>query len=165
VAKKDAKGEGQGKGGGLIGIVLVTLVALGAGAGFGLFLDGYLKEGAGAGKDGKTAQAEAPEKPKPTLSPTAALVPMNPIVVNLAAPENAWIRIEASLLVENMPQGADALAAHISEDLVAYLRTATLDQFEGPSGFQNLREDFRDRATIRDREHVKDVIIHGVIIE
>jgi flagellar FliL protein len=164
VAKKDAKGEEKGKGGGLVGIVLVTLLALGAGAGFGIFLDGHLKQG-GAAKTDDKAEAEAHPKPKPTLSSTSTLVAMNPIVVNLASPADAWIRIEASLLLEDMPIGGDALAAQLSEDLVAYLRTATLDQFEGASGFQNLREDFKDRATIRDREHIKDVIIHGVIIE
>jgi flagellar FliL protein len=90
---------------------------------------------------------------------------MTPIVVNLAQPRDAWIRIEASLLVDGMEMGADVLAAQLAEDFVAYLRTATLSQFEGPSGFQNLREDFIDRATIRDREHIKDVIIHGVVVE
>ncbi len=69
------------------------------------------------------------------------------------------------MLVEDMLQGADTLGAQLAEDIVAYLRTTSLAQFEGASGFQNLREDFMDRAMIRDHEHIKDVIIHGVVVE
>ncbi len=90
---------------------------------------------------------------------------MAPIVANLSGPGDSWIRIEASILVQGLDEGAIALAAQLAEDFAAYLKTATLSQFEGPSGFLNLREDFLDRATIRDREHIKDVIIHGVVVE
>jgi flagellar FliL protein len=90
---------------------------------------------------------------------------MTPIVADLAEPQGTWIRIEASMVVEGMETGTEVLAAQLAEDFVAYLRTASLSQFEGPSGFQNLREDLIDRATIRDREHIKDVIIHGVVVE
>ncbi|WP_072395281.1 flagellar basal body-associated FliL family protein [Hyphomicrobium sp. CS1GBMeth3] len=152
-----------GKGGGLIGLVVVTLVALGFGAGFGLFLASE------PDADAKSEQAEneskAVKKQEATMSSTAMLVAMTPVVVNLAEPRDAWIRIEASLLVDGLAQGSDILAAQLAQDFVAYLRTASLSQFEGPSGFQNLREDLVDRAVIRDREHIKDVIIHGVVVE
>jgi flagellar FliL protein len=92
-------------------------------------------------------------------------VELAPIVANLAEPKDAWIRIEASILVDNSLQGADAVAAELAEDVVAYLRTTTLSQFEGASGFQNLREDLKDRAMIRDRDRIKDLVIHGVVIE
>lgn len=164
MAKTEAA-AGKGGGGGVIGLVVVTILALAFGAGFGFFLDGKLKSEANAKSAPAEAEPAAPKAQKPTVSPAAKLVAMAPIVVNLAEPRDAWIRIEASMLVEGMEQGADSLAAQLAEDFVAYLRTASLAQFEGPSGFQNLREDFIDRATIRDRVHIKDVIIHGVVIE
>ncbi|HYD15316.1 MAG TPA: flagellar basal body-associated FliL family protein [Hyphomicrobium sp.] len=160
MAKEPKAGTSKG-GGGIVGIILVTLLAVGAGAGFGFFLHG---QRAGVG-EAEAKPAEEKKVSKPTMSSSASVVMMNPIVVNLAEPANTWVRIEASILLENMPSGGDALAAQLSEDLTAYLRTATLRQFEGPSGFQNMREDFLDRASIRDREHIKDVIIHGVVIE
>lgn len=163
MAKNDASAGKKGKGG-LVGLILVTLLALGFGAGFGFFLDGQMKGTA----DKAPAKVEEPPVKvgaKATLGPSAKLVAMAPIVANLAEPKDAWIRIEASILVEGLDAGGDVLAAQLAEDFVAYLRTATLVQFQGPSGFQNLREDFKDRATIRDREHIKDVVIHGVIIE
>ncbi len=166
MAKTDAKAEGKGKGGGgLIGLVLVTLVALGFGAGFGYFLDGQMKSGSEAKAAAKPEEEAPKQSAKATLPATSKLVTMAPIVANLAEPENAWIRIEASILVDGLDMGGDVLAAQLAEDFVAYLRTATLVQFQGPSGFQNLREDLMDRATIRDREHIKDVVIHGVVIE
>jgi flagellar protein FliL len=163
VAKKDAK-EG-GKGGGLVGFLIATVLALGVGAGFGFFLDGHLKGGVVAQAAPEPATLQKSEKPKVAVSPTAKLVAMAPMVVNLAEPQDVWIRIEASMLVEGEAPDADVLAAQLAEDFVAYLRTATLAQFEGPSGFENLREDLMDRATIRDKERIKDVIIHGVVIE
>lgn len=163
MAGSNPKGE-EKSGGGLIGIVLVTLLALGLGAGFGLYLASEPKSVAEADAGGKK-EPTAEKKSAPGVPSSAILVAMAPIVVNLAEPSDAWIRIEASMLVDGMAQGADVLAAQLAEDFAAYLRTASLSQFEGPSGFQNLREDLIDRATIRDREHIKDVIIHGVVVE
>lgn len=164
MAVSDAQG-GNG-GGGLIGFVIVSVIALGLGAGFGMFLGNVPKDDAVkvAGKE-KAPPVEKPMAPKGY--PDAKLVEMAPIVANLGGPGDSWIRIEASILVQGLDEGegAIALAAQLAEDFAAYLKTATLSQFEGPSGFQNLREDFLDRATIRDREHIKDVIIHGVVVE
>jgi flagellar FliL protein len=162
MAKGDAKKDGKG-GGGLIGMIVVTVIAIGFGAGFGFFLDGQMKGEAKTEAPKEEVAAVAPKKS--TVPPTAKLVAMAPIVANLAEPSDVWIRIEASMLIDGMDQGADALAAQVAEDFVAYLRTTALAQFEGPSGFQNLREDFFDRAAIRDRTHIKDVIIHGVVLE
>lgn len=162
MAKKDAKSGG----GGLIGLVVVTVLALVCGAGFGFFIDGQLK-----GRNAIAAVQEAepveavPQPRTPTTSPSARLIAMAPIVANLAEPANVWMRVEASILVDDGLEGADGVAAKLAEDILAYLKTTTLSQFEGPSGFQNLREDFRDRATIRDPDRIKDVIIHGVIVE
>jgi len=168
MASAEATGDGK-EGGGLIGFVIVTALALGLGAGFGFFLADLPAPQAEtvdvAGAKSEPTDRDAAKSVVQGVDGTAKLVAMTPIVVNLAQPPDAWIRIEASLLVQGMDFGADILAGQVAEDFVAYLRTATLSQFEGPSGFQNLREDFIDRATIRDREHIKDVIVHGVVIE
>jgi flagellar FliL protein len=165
VAGGDNEGS-KGGGGGLIGIVVVTLLSLGLGGAFGMFLGSApASTETGGDKKQKEHAAKAEKDAGSTITADSKVVALTPIVVNLAAPADSWIRIEASVLLEGMEHGGDALAAQLAEDFVAYLRTATLDQFEGPSGFQNLREDFLDRATIRDHEHIKDVIIHGVVVE
>lgn len=168
MAKTEARSEGSSGGsssGGLVGLVVVTVLAVVCGAGFGFFLDGQMRSQAVVKAGENDKEPEKPEDPKSTVPVTARLVALSPIVVNLAEPKDTWMRIEASILVDGMSQGHETLAAHLAEDMVAYLRTTTLAQFEGASGFMNLREDFLDRAAIRDREHIKDVIIHGVVVE
>ena len=61
--------------------------------------------------------------------------------------------------------GANAMAAAISEDIVAYLRTVPLVQIEGPSGFLHLREDLNDRARIRSGGKVRELVIQGLVLE
>jgi len=162
VASVDAQ-EG-GKAGSLVGFAIVTVVALGFGAGFGMLISDE-PTAVQVESDVETPSAKARNKAAAAVPATSRLVALPPLVVNLAQPRDTWIRIEASLLVDQKVEGADVLAARLAEDFVAYLRTASLSQFEGPSGFQNLREDLVDRAMIRGREHIKDVIIHGVVVE
>jgi len=89
-----------------------------------------------------------------------------PIVTNLSGGRDAWIRLESSLLFRNeVPPDADALATRIGEDIVAYLRTVSLKQIEGASGFQHLREDLNDRVRVRSNGRMQELIIQGLIVE
>lgn len=162
VAKKDAKSGGRG----LAGLIVVTLLALACGTAFGFYIDAQLKSRAVAAKPVDAEESVGLSvSAVPAMSPTARLVALAPIVTNLAQPENVWMRVEASILVDDAEPGSDLLAAQLAEDILAYLKTTTLAQFQGASGFQHLREDFKDRAAIRDPERIKDVIIHGVVVE
>jgi len=76
-----------------------------------------------------------------------------------------WIRIESSIVVGPEATNTNALAASISEDMIAYLRTVPLEQLEGPSGFLHLREDINDRARIRSGGKVGDIVLHAVVLE
>ena len=53
----------------------------------------------------------------------------------------------------------------ISEDILAYLRTVTLSQIEGPSGMQHLREDLVERARIRSEGRVKELVIQTLVVQ
>jgi flagellar FliL protein len=57
------------------------------------------------------------------------------------------------------------LAASITEDTVAYLRTLSLPLIEGSSGLLHFREDLNDRVRIRSGGKVRDLIIHTMIVE
>ncbi|MFA5950129.1 MAG: flagellar basal body-associated FliL family protein [Hyphomicrobium sp.] len=157
----DGKPKAKSGGGGIVGLLVVTLLAAGGGSGFGFFLHNQLVA-ANANRPPEAPKAADEHTAIPVLS---KLVPLDPIVANLAAPADAWMRIEATMVVENMEKGAEKLASKVGEDIAAYLKTTTLAQFEGPSGFQNLREDLLDRAKIRDGVHIKDLVIHGIVVE
>ncbi len=96
---------------------------------------------------------------------SANLKPLAPIVTNLAASPPVWIRLEASLAFHEPPDDVDALAARISEDIIGYLRTVSVPQLEGATGFQNLSEDLNDRVRVRSNGRVRELIIQGLIVE
>jgi flagellar protein FliL len=96
----------------------------------------------------------------------ATLKTLPPIVTNLANPSTTWVRLEASIVLERATEGeANALLAGVAEDFVAFLRTVSLQQIEGPSGFQNLREDLSDRLRVRTGGKARDLVIQGFIVE
>jgi flagellar FliL protein len=60
---------------------------------------------------------------------------------------------------------AGTLSAQIVEDIVAFLRTVSLTQIQGASGFQHLREDLNDRVRVRSGGKVRDLVVQSMIIE
>jgi flagellar protein FliL len=155
-----AKSDTSKSSGGLIGVVIVTVLAAGAGVGFGFLLSSQLSA---------AVEAEPAEKPKPVAKPSipegATLVHLKPLVANLAHPKDAWLRMEASLILNEDVEGVSALSLQVADDVVAYLRTTTLAQFESASGFQNLSDDLNDRLRIRAGKDVGEFAIHGLVIE
>ncbi|WP_306235231.1 flagellar basal body-associated FliL family protein [Bradyrhizobium sp. Bra64] len=141
-------------------IVVLTLVAIGAGALAGLHLFAAAE---------RVADAKKTATPPPIASiyaGSARLRKLSPIVTNLGAPANNWARIEASMVTESMSdEDAGILAAHISEDIVTYLRSASVGQFEGARGLQHLRDDLIERANIRSSGKVRELIIETLVIQ
>ena len=66
---------------------------------------------------------------------------------------------------EESGKESEAMIAEVTEDIVAFLRTVPLEQLEGPSGFQHLREDLNDRARVRSEGRVNELIVQGLVIE
>lgn len=102
---------------------------------------------------------------EPARMANAKLRPLTPIVTNLAEAKSVWIRIESSLVFDEIPEDADALAARISEDIVGFLRTVSMKQIEGATGFQHLTEDLNERVRVRSSGRVRELIIQGLIVE
>lgn len=91
---------------------------------------------------------------------------LNPMVANLAAPSDAWIRVQASLvLADNVTGDLGVLTSHIEEDILAYLRTLTIGHIEGAVGLQHLREDLNERAKTRSSGQVHEVILESLVIQ
>ena len=58
------------------------------------------------------------------------------------------------------------MAAQISDDLVAFLKTLTIRQLQGASGLQNLREDLNERApSVRSDGKVTEVVIEALVVQ
>jgi flagellar FliL protein len=59
----------------------------------------------------------------------------------------------------------EAVAGRISEDVLAYLRTVTLKQLEGPIGLQAIREDLNERAAIRSEGKVRELVLRTLVVQ
>ncbi|MEQ8481924.1 MAG: flagellar basal body-associated FliL family protein [Hoeflea sp.] len=169
MADNEDQGEGQGKKKtGLVVTLAIVLVLSGVAGAGGWMLGGVLapqvaveedaagEETADAGEDGEE-EGEAENKPRENL------IPLDPITTNLSYPSDSWIRIEVSLLFGGAPD--QALADQIHQDVLTYLRTVSLQQIEGPRGFQYLRDDLRERVKLRSEGRVNDILFRTFVIE
>lgn len=146
----------------LIAVLLVlTLAAAGLGGGLGIKLAEQVE-------DAVRQKDSAEEKPvaEPKYTGPAHLLPLAPMLTNLAEPSDVWIRIEGSVVFDDEEiAGDEVLAARITEDVVAYLRTVSLSQIESPSGMQHLREDLNERASIRSEGRIKELVIQTMVLQ
>ncbi|NDW07065.1 flagellar basal body-associated FliL family protein [Jiella pacifica] len=170
--------EGGKKKGGMmptiIAVTVVTLIAAGAGSGIGMML---------------TSSAPAPVAPAPAPEPDAhkegedhgeaksdietaheemvplQLIELKPVLTNIYSPEDAWLRIEASLVVkQDGTLNGEVLAAEVEADTLAFLRSVQLAQVEGSRGLLHLRDDLRERAKLRSTA-VVDYLIRTMVAE
>lgn len=97
----------------------------------------------------------------------AALVPqpvaLEPITTNLAYPAERWIRLDISVLFDEPTE--PQLARTIHQDILAYMRTVSLQQIEGARGFQHLRADLTERAELRSDGKVSELLFRSFVIE
>lgn len=141
-------------------IFILTLIAVGVGALAGLHLIATAERVVDARK------SAAPPPVATRYAGSARLRKLSPIVTNLAAPANNWARVEASMVTDSLnDEEAGILAAHISEDIVVYLRSASVAQFEGARGLQHLRDDLTERANVRSSGKVRELIIETLVIQ
>jgi len=111
------------------------------------------------------ASADKPAASAPPAEPSI-VYDLPPIVTNLGSPQDVWIRLEGSIVFD--PKTAphpEALAAEIGTDILAYLRTVSLKQVEGPIGLEAIREDLNDRAAVRSRGAVREFVIRTLVVQ
>jgi flagellar protein FliL len=124
--------------------------------------------GAGHGEapaDGDVIAAFQVPAPVPLDEPMI-VVPLEPMITNLAAPEGVWLRVEASLLASKELAPAPAiLAAEMGAIILAYLRTLKLGDIEGGSGFLAFRDDLDDLVKIASHGAAKKVLVKSLVIE
>ena len=90
-------------------------------------------------------------------------VALEPITTNLAYPSENWIRLEVALMFNGPPDVK--IAEDVHQDIMAYLRTVSLQQVEGPRGFQYLRDDIQERVDLRSDGRVTNVMFRTFVIQ
>ncbi len=150
---------------------LLALTLLGAGGGWlvGTMIAPNVKSAEQAEEAAQTASASGGEKKEgegalPHISTEANnVVQLEPITSNLAYPSENWVRLEVALLFNGPPDVK--VAEDIHQDVLAYIRTVSLQQIEGPRGFQYLRDDIQERVDLRSQGRVSKVMFRTFVIE
>ncbi len=116
--------------------------------------------------------AVSPTADKPAESTASApaqsstIVDLPPIVTNLGSPQDTWVRLEGSIIFDpkTLPH-PEAVAGQIGDDILAYLRTISLHQLEGPIGLENIRQDLNERAATRSGGKVRGFVIRTLVVQ
>lgn len=138
-------------------LAATTVAALGIG-----WLSGSYLKSTEVPVKAETKQA-AEGSPADGAAAGLTLAELAPITTNIASPADIWVRMDATLLLD-APQPAATVEA-IHQDFLAMLRTVKMHQVEGASGYQHLKADLKERAAIRSKGHVKDVLIRTLVFE
>lgn len=144
-------------------VQLCMLVVMSCAAvGMGWLAGGYLYS-----ENRSTEQAEAKARSASAApsdaGPAATLFQLAPITTNIAAPDNMWVRLELSLVLD-APQPAE-ITERVHQDLLAFVRTLRIHQVQGASALRHLKTDLDERAAIRSDGHVKEVLIRTLLFE
>jgi flagellar FliL protein len=141
-------------------LLLITALSAGAGALSSLHLMSTIQRIVDSQKVAPERSAASP------YNTNVRLRKLSPIVTNMAAPANTWIRIEGSVVTDPLnEEEAAVLVARIGEDIVSYLRTVSAAQIEGARGLQYLHEDLNERATIRSGGKVRELILETLVVQ
>ncbi len=134
-------------------LAIVVLLGVVLGAAFETIRPNFVKEGKQPG-----APVAQPE--------TSTIYDLPPIITNLGSPQETWIRLEGSIVFDakTLPH-PEAVAGEIGDDILAYLRTVTLNQLEGPIGLQSIREDLKERAATRTHGMVREFVIRTLVVQ
>ena len=178
--------EGKKKGGGLVVTIVIVLVLTIVAGGGGWYLGNMLsgkfitqeKKDEIAKKASEAAAVAAAEgggqgggeakKPGEDALPHLAneennVVALEPITSNLAYPSDSWVRLEVALLFGDKPD--EKTAEEVHQDIMAYIRTVSLQQIQSARGFEYLRQDIKERATLRTEGRVKDVMFRTFVVQ
>lgn len=142
---------------------LLALTVLGGGGGW--FLGTIVAPKIKAATAAVQASKSAADGEKQAIAPVESsnIVQLDPIITNLGYPSQNWIRLEIALVFKGQPDAQLAQAIH--EDVLAYVRTVSLQQLEGPRGLQYLRDDLQERVDLRSEGRVSKVMFRTFVIE
>jgi flagellar protein FliL len=111
----------------------------------------------------KTAEGEKEDGLPHIATEANGVVQLEPITTNLAFPADRWVRLEVALLFKDKPD--IKLAETIHQDIAVYLRTVSLQQIEGPRGFQYLKEDLEERIDMISEGKVSRLMFRTFLIQ
>ncbi|MDO9416058.1 flagellar basal body-associated FliL family protein [Pararhizobium sp.] len=148
-------------------IAVLSLIAGGGGWGVGMLLAPKPDPAAVEAAAGEAKAEHGGKKEEEGLTHISTeengVVQLEPITSNLSYPSENWVRLDVALLFNGKPDVA--ISEQIHQDIIAYLRTVSLQQIQGPRGFQYLKDDIQERVDLRSEGRVTNVMFRTFVIE
>jgi len=160
-ADEPAKGKGSPMIMMIVGLLVLTVLGGGGGWVLGTMVAPRIKAATAAVQ--ATAKAGGEGKQTDAAAQANGIIALDPITTNLAYPSQSWIRLELALVFKGAPDAQLAQAIH--QDILAYVRTVSLQQIEGARGLQYLRDDIQERVDLRSEGRVSKVMFRTFVIE
>jgi len=146
----------------LITLGLLTLLSALIGGGFGLLMVSGIEKRV---EEKYKALPQKDEAASP-YSGNIAIKRLAPVVTNLMGSASDWVRVEASIVFKaDGAQNPDVLAGETRQDVLAYVRTLSLAQIQGPSGLLHLREDLNERVRLRSKGVIQELVLETLIVQ
>ncbi|NBJ11004.1 flagellar basal body-associated FliL family protein [Microvirga arsenatis] len=146
----------------LITLGLLTLLSALIGGGFGLLMVSGIEKRV---EEKYKALPQKDEAASP-YSGNIAIKRLAPVVTNLMGSTSDWVRVEASIVFKaDGAQNPDVLAGETRQDVLAYVRTLSLAQIQGPSGLLHLREDLNERVRLRSKGVIQELVLETLIVQ
>jgi len=146
----------------LITLGLLTLLSALIGGGFGLLMVSGIEKRV---EEKYKALPQKDEAASP-YSGNIAIKRLAPVVTNLTGSASDWVRVEASIVFKaDGAQNPDVLAGETRQDVLAYIRTLSLAQIQGPSGLLHLREDLNERVRLRSKGVIQELVLETLIVQ
>ena len=114
-------------------------------------------------KDGKHGDDDENSKMTPG---EVSVVNLEPILAALDNNDNVWLRLQLAVISKSDSDlDSPEIKARMESDIVALLKTLTLEQISGPSGLLHLKEDLLDRTRLTTDGKVDELMIMSIIAE
>jgi len=158
----------------LIEWIVATLIAAGAGVALAAMSPLPIADKSETDRSpaGKLSVADKKEGDKTSVSGPICtpggpgVIDLPPIVTNIATPADTWIRLEASIVFDpKLVPHPEVIAAEIATDELAYLRTVSVGDLQGPIGLENIRQDLRDRAMVRSGGKIDELLLKTLVLQ
>ena len=148
-----------------VGVGVITLVATGMGVGLGMQTAAKVERTVVA-REAAAAVPSGDRVVSVQYSGDMVLHPIEAVVTNLASPSDTWIRLETAMVFKNgAVANPQVTAAELRQDIIAYARTISLAQLDGPSALQHLREDLNERTQLRTGNQVSELVIQSLVVQ
>ncbi len=94
------------------------------------------------------------------------IVPLQPIITNLADSSSVWVRLEGSVLINKKSDvKQDILALKLSQHVLAYLRTLKLTDVQGVGALPAISQDLDEIVQTLSDGQAQGVLISGLVFE